>query len=150
MSTVAAPPSANRRSRARLILPLTEARRIRIRLLGTLNGLPSASGYVCSDPWARECVRAIESGAVTLKKQNIEARLHKAGVYPPGGAETAMVENERTLRYMPPDYTGTPLDEREDLMSVADGCRLPRSTSAVVLETIRTMKLRPSFGHYKG
>ncbi len=134
------------RRKGRSVLPLTEARRIRIRLTGTLNGQASVVGYVCSEPWARECIAALESGrlpAKRMKRAGIERALHACGVYPPGGSETSMVENVRTLRYMPPDYTGSPLDEREDRMSLIEGCRMPKSVSAVNIEMIRLLKLRP-------
>jgi hypothetical protein len=137
-----------RSDRSRVVLSLAQTRQIRQRLTGVLNNQASPVGYVCSDPWAYECVAAIARGRVQVRKEmsRIEGDLHRAGVYPPGGSETAMVENTRTLRYMPPDYTGTPLDEREDTMSFAYGCKMPGSSSAAAIELIALMRSRPAKG----
>lgn len=119
----------------------TDAAKIKRRLLGDLNGQPSAWGFVCSDPWAIECVKAIESGKAQLK-QNLSRELHRTKVYPPGGPQTRMVENSKMV-YVPPDITGTPLDEREDNLSFVEGCKLPPSPSAIAIRRIAERRARP-------
>jgi hypothetical protein len=137
--------NAGKKKNPRQPLGVTEAGRIKRRLLGSVNGIASAVGYVCSEYWADLCVSALAMGKVQLRKkhQGMERDLHKATVYPPGGPETSMVENFRTMRYMPPDYTGLPLDDREDRLKFLESLRLPRSCSAVNIESIRYRKARP-------
>lgn len=134
-----------RKPRERLVLPLTEARRIRQRLTGMLNGQACRQGYVCSEPWARECLRALESGKVQPRKKmrNLEDDFYKSGVYPPGGPATSMIEHPETMRYMPPDYNGECVDAREDELTIGRGCQYPRSVSAVMIDRIRFTKARP-------
>jgi hypothetical protein len=80
---------------------------------------------------------------VRKKPQHFEADLHAAGIYPPGGDATAMIETPE-LRWQPPDYlVGTALDSYEDHLTFAQGAKLPPSVSAVQLDRIRTRKARP-------
>jgi hypothetical protein len=135
---------APKRDKSRVAISVSDSARIRHRLTGTMNGTASVNGYVCSAPWARVCLKALESGRLPVRKKlaGLEGDLHKAGVYPPGGPASRMVENGRTLRWMPPDYTGSPLDEREDLLTLLQGCKLPASCSALALHQIHLMKSR--------
>jgi hypothetical protein len=93
-------------------LNITKASQILRRLEGTLEGQPHAVGFVSSEPWARVCLRVLFSGKVRTRKnlERLERDLHHARVYPPGGDQTAMIENHRTPRWMPPDVTGSPLN----------------------------------------
>lgn len=142
------PTTLNRKQRP---LSITDVSRILRRLEGTLNGQPSRVGYVCSSSWAEECFRSLATGKVKQRKklERIEHDLHRAGVYPPGGSRSAMIENERTLRYVPPDITNSPIDEREDTMSFTEGLRMPPSVSSIAIQEIRAVRAKPIGGRFR-
>ncbi len=128
------------------LLSITDVSRIKRRLNGDCNGQPSRVGFVCSDPWADVCAEAVDFGRAPHRTNltGIERDLHRLAIYPPGGKDTSMLEDSETLRFIPPDYTkGSMIGRREDRMTLAYGCRLPRSVSAVMLDSIRAMKGRP-------
>lgn len=132
---------AKKMKKARKPLSITDTARIKRRLLGPIHG-PRELGFVCSEAWADVCIRAAVSGIIQVGNgKHVERDLHRKGVYPPGGADSLMVEDG--MRYMPPDVGGSALDSREDRLTLAEGCKLPSTNSGV--RNFLEMGFRPRF-----
>jgi hypothetical protein len=118
-----------KKKKARKPLSITDAARIKRRLLGPIQGSREL-GFVCSEAWADVCIRAAVDGIIQIgNAKHVERDLYGKGIYPPGGRESRMVEDG--MRFMPPDITGVALDAREDRLSFVEGCKLPPTNSGV-------------------